>query len=625
MACKGALVSMLGMSALGGVLSGAVGGLASGLTGGLANAVGGLTGALGGLGGITNQLSSITSLSGLTSGFSSVSGMLSGGLNPLSTVTSGMSGALGSLGSSLSDGLGSITGAIGDTFSSVIGGTSFLDGVDLHTGISGLMGAGPLQAMQTFNTAEAFSSISQGIAGPLADAVGANFGQAISSLTKALPVGGDFGNFLGAGIPDMQGLVTNGLSSLTNGIGDLPGFAGDLVNLGSTFDLGDVANFGNPGQLVSKLITSGGADITGITTALQEVGLGDLGQITNLASGQFNGVLNDALGMITNPEMIQNAQSILGSNLTGLTSMADFGDLSKVMQTSFDNIPFDTFNQFGEHLASLDLGTLTVPADLGNVVNAITTVDLPTILNVTNVVDGNAVAAIAESYLGGSGPYGSILTSDLIGSIGGFGFTKEASPAPVTAYKTAMIEMDTLGAFTTLRAMYNELSKGMAGDYLDVPGDADASTTITDPRDGSTHADLDSFVFKKIEQIRAEITSIAGNSTWSGAFGTARSNWTIMQKQIYDEKTHATKTDLQLNLRNNNPDNAYHFVSNMVPRAAKTDVTAIVDGMADAAISNKDHYGEYWRAFIAESKNRILVEPDDINWRGQDNTETVLL
>jgi len=625
MACKGAVTSILGMSALGGVLSGAAGGLASGLTGGLANAVGGLTSSLGGLGGITSQLSSITSMSGLTSGFGDIAGMVSGGLNPLSALTSGMSGSLGGLGSSLTDGFGAITGSLGDTFSSVIPGTSFLDGVGLHTGLSGLMGAGPLQAMQTFNIAESFSSVSQGIAGPLADAMGANFGQAISSLTKVLPAGGDFGNFLGAGIPDMQGLVTNGLSSLTNGIGDLPGFAGDLVNLGSTFDLGDVANFGNPGQMVSKLMTAGGGGITGITAALQQVGLGDVGQITNLASGQFNGVLNDALGMITNPEMIQNAQSILGSNLTGLTSMADFGDLSKVMQVSFNDIPFDNFSQFSEQLGALDLGALTSAADLGNVVNAITTVDLPTILNATTVIDGNSVAAITDAYLGGSGPYGSILTSDLIGSIGGFGFTKEASPAPVTAYKTAMTDMETLGAFTTLRAMYTELSNGMAGNYLDVAGNPAASTIITDPRDGSTHTDLDSFVFKKIQQIAAEVSSIAGNSTWSGSFGTARSNWTIMQKKIYDEKIHATKTDLQLATRNNDPDNAYHFVTNMVPRMEKTDVAAIVDGMADAAISNKDHYGEYWRAFIAESKNRNLVEPHDVNWRGQDNTETVLL
>ena len=613
------------MSALGGVLSGSLGSLASGLTGGLANAVGGLTSSLSGLGSITSQLSSVASMAGITSSFSSVSAIISGGLNPLSVVTSGMPSVLGSLGSSLSNGLGAMNGALGNTFSSVIGGTSFLDGVNLHTGLSGLMGSGPLQAMQTFNAAEAFSAVSQGIAGPLADAVGANFGQAISSLTKVLPAGGDFGNFLGSAIPDIQGMVTNGLSSLTNVVGDLPGFSSDLVNLGSAFDLGDIANFGNPGQLVGKLMTADAGGITGITAALQEVGLGDLGQITNLASGQFNGVLNDALGMITNPEMIQNAQSILGSNLTGLTSMADFGNLSKVMQTSFNNIPFDTFNQFGDHLASLDLGALTNPADLGNVINAITTVDLPTILNTTNVIDSNAIAAITTSYLGGSGPFGSVLTSDLMGSIGGFGFTKAASPAPVTAYKTAMTEMNTLGAFTTLRVMYNELSKGMAGDYLNVPNNPGASTTITDPRDSSTHTNLDSFVTNKIAQIQAEITSITGNSTWSGAFGTARSNWTVMQKKIYDEKIHAAKTDLQLSIRNENSDNAYYFVSNMIPRAAKTDVIAIVDGMADAAISNNDHYGEYWRAFIAESKNRNIVEPYDINWRAQDNTETVLL
>lgn len=608
--CKGAGLSPLGMSALGGALgdaSGAFGAALGSAGAGLANVAKSISNSLP-VGAISNHMSALSGLQGVATNFTDVSSLT----NALTQVTSSIPSFLQSAGSALNQGFGAISGALGETFSS-IGGDSFLDGLSTHA--TDLFGSSVTEAMQAFDASEVFSTISQEIAGPLTSALGAEFGQTISSLTQALPVSGDVGNFLGKSIPDMQALVTNGLSTLTNVVSDIPGFASDLGNLGSAFDLNDITNFGNPGQLVGKLIGAGAGGITGITSALQEVGLevSNSGQIANLAGGQFNGVVNDALSMITNPEMIQNAQSILGSNLSGLSSMADFTNLRTVMPVSFSKIPFDTFSELREQLSNVDLGALSTPKQLGEVLTATTVALLPTIGNSGLPYDINALTNLGNKFLGSSGPNNSILVSDLIGSLGGIGLSSHA-----TLYKAAIVEMDNLGALNTLRDMYTELQNGVNQVYT-------SGGVITDPRNGSTHTDLDSFVFEKIEQIRAEITSIANNSTWSGAFGTARSAWQSMQKKIYDEKIHAAKTDLHLSDRNNDSETAYDFVTGMVERAAKTDIIAILEGMANTAAEDGDHYGEYWQALIAESKNRNVAQQYDIRWRGEDQEEFTLL
>ena len=262
------------------------------------------------------------------------------------------------------------------------------------------MGASPIQAMQTFNAAEAFSSASQGIAGSLSGILGAggvNFGQAVSSLTSTLPVDGNFGNFLGSSIGDLQGMVTNGLSSLTSVVGDMPSFAGELGSLGTAFDLNNLTEFGNPGQLIQQINSVGGMEVTGLTSALQEVGLGDV-NISSLSNPIFNAELTDALGFIEHPQMIANCQSLLGSSVPLLSSLADFTDMSKVMPASFDSIPFDDFTQFGEHLQGVELGSLANASELGGLLQNVTTVDLPTILNTTQVMDNNALASITDSY-----------------------------------------------------------------------------------------------------------------------------------------------------------------------------------------------------------------------------------
>jgi hypothetical protein len=318
--------------------------------------------------------------------------------------------------------------------------------------------------------------------------------------------------------------------------------------------------------------------------------------------------------MITNPQMIANAQSLLGSNLQGLESLADFTDMAKVMPASFSSIPFDNFSQLGEQLQAIELGSLANTGQLGGLINSISTVDVPNIINNTDVFDSVALSNITGNFLGGTGAGGGILNSDLIGTLGGVGI-KNAQ----LAYEDAINTINSAGGFSTVNTLYGQIDDAISGDYLDVVGDFAASTNHTDPEDSSTHTDLDSFISNKMDQINSEIGNIA--SAFPTESAVASSNYNIMQKKVYDEQQFAGRTDLQLELRNNLKENAYHFVTSHQERADRSDVIQIVEGMQDQAVENGDVFGEYWRAFTAENKNRNAADVYNIRWRSENLDE----
>ena len=263
MACRTAVATFAGMSALGGALGGA--GLAN-KGGGIASNIGGLasSGGTGALSSIKAATSKIANMPGLNA--------LPGG--KLANLTSGVGGAYTSFGNGIAG--GALSNGIGGPYSSIGGGT-FTAALGEHT--SELFGNSPIQSFQTFNAAESFSNASQEIAGSLNSMLGpggVNFGQAVSSITQTLPVDGDFGNYLGSSVSDLQGMVTNGLSSLTSVVGDMPTFASELSSLGTAYDLNNLQEFGNPGQLIQQINSVGGLDVTGISSALKQVGLGDV-------------------------------------------------------------------------------------------------------------------------------------------------------------------------------------------------------------------------------------------------------------------------------------------------------------------------------------------------------------
>jgi hypothetical protein len=373
-----------------------------------------------------------------------------------------------------------------------------------------------------------------------------------------------------------------------------------MLNLGSAFDMGDMANFGNPGQLVGKLLEQGAGGITGLDSVLSQVGF-DPNIVANLGSGQFNDVMSGALSQITNPEMIANAQSMLGSNIPNMTSLNDFTNLSKIMPASFSSMVPDTMEQFKGQLQGIDIGSITQPLQFGGLVNNLQAVDLDVIKNFTDVIDPDAAASIASSFLGGTGMNNSVSVGDIMGSVGGIGIKDNTA-----IYSKAMNEMDDLGAFASFKTINAQLQTGIAGGYTSGSKVYDTDV-ITDPA-GITHETLDSFVAAKKGQLEAAVADIASGASgasaevWSGAFGKAKSSYTSMQNKILSEDVHAAKTDLHLEFRNESPDNAYYFIAGLTQKVTDPAKLALIQGMNEGEVGT-NKFKEYMQGAIAEAQN----------------------
>ena len=606
MSCAGMGLSFTGLSAVGGMLGGS--GLAN-MASNVANAVSGAGGGI--VGAMSSNLSTIANSVvpgagsiGAIASVASGSGLTDVQGNPITALT-GLStagpGLMATAGKNVLS--GALTGATGSGFSL---GSNFISSMTGHA--SELFGTGPIQMSQMLGIAEGFAGTSLDLAAPVFTALQSEFGINPAAISQVFPAGGDFGNFLGSAISDLQGAVTNGISTLVTDVSFLPDFASDLANMGTAFNLGDISNFGNPGQLINAILENNAGGITGITDILQTVGINPNAGI-NLASPEFNDVLNEALSTITDPRLIQNAQSILGSQLQGLESLADFTDLPKVMQASFDNIPFDNFNQLAGQLANTELGTISKPTELASLVQNTVTANLGSIAGTTKVIDSNAIDRIQDAFMRGTGQYGNITTEDIAGSIGGIAIKPSGN---IVAAGLNILEEASL--FDDLRSRYNELQTGVSTlSYLDNP-DSSLATAIIDPFDSYSHASLDSFVGRKREQIDAELASIASNSSFSSTFANMETEYRKMQQKIVDEKYFATKVDLQLDLRNEDAINAYYFGDSMQQRVNDPGTIPMVEGMAEASVERNDYYGEYWRAFIAECKNKDARLPYDTRW-----------
>jgi hypothetical protein len=323
--------------------------------------------------------------------------------------------------------------------------------------------------------------------------------------------------------------------------------------------------------------------------------------IANLGSGQFNDVMSGALSQITNPEMIANAQSMLGSNIPNMTSLNDFTNLSKIMPASFASMVPDTMEQFKGQLQGIDIGSITQPLQFGGLVNNLQAVDLDVIKNFTDVIDPDAATAIASSFLGGTGMNNSVSVGDIMGSVGGIGIKDNTA-----IYSKAMNEMDDLGAFASFKTINAQLQTGIAGGYTSGSGVYEIDV-INDPA-GIPHKTLDSFVAAKKEQLIEAVEDIASGASgasaevWSGAFGKAKSSYTSMQNKILSEDVHAAKTDLHLEHRNESPDNAYQFMAGLTQKVTDPAKLALIQGMNEGEVGT-NKFKEYMKGAIAEAQN----------------------
>tara|TARA_B100000989_G_scaffold126549_2_gene93890 strand:- start:199 stop:1950 length:1752 start_codon:yes stop_codon:yes gene_type:complete len=521
------------------------------------------------------------------------------------------SNAIDTLGNRDISGFGAFTGVVPSTYTSTVGTGLGMDRLAAHVNL--MFGTGPIQMAQTFFISNSLVSSSKRIAPSLQYLNdGVEFGKFPDLDSKTYPANGIFPNYLGEGYPNMQAVVTNGVSTLVKEASSVNFnlLAQDINNLGIAFNLNDIGNFGNPGQVIQALNNVDGISVTGIDTVMGKLGI-DPSAIFNLADTQYNVLMQKVLDIITVPNLISNAQSLLSSNIV-LEKLGDYTDFSKIFVNSKDVISFKNMDEFKARLQAIELGRIDNLTQLADYITRVTTVDLPTIHNITNFTKREYVDSLIAKFLGGTGPNGSITMTDMIGSLGAVGVT-----TPASAYRTALQSLHTAGELTTLQTHITQLANGLNGNFT---SGSVGNLTLADPDGPSIGPVADpypSFQANKIGQIETDCANLMSRRNVNDNIQTLIDNWNTLFKKVFDEKDFQSRIDMNYSIRTNFSDNALNFVQSLRGTILQDEKKAIVTGMIDQAIKDGDIGGEYFRAYVKELENKEAANIYDIRWRSE--------
>jgi hypothetical protein len=277
--------------------------------------------------------------------------------------------------------------------------------------------------------------------------------------------------------------------------------------------------------------------------------------------------------------------------------------------------------EFRLKLQAIELGRMENLTQLANYISRVTTVDLPTIHNVTNFVRRDYIDSLVAKFLGGTGPNENITLVDMIGSVGAVGLA-----TPASNYRTAMNALYDAGEFTTLQAIMNEYIQGLNGAYTTVitpasagPPPVPAVIEIADPR-GIVHGSMGSFGAAKIGQIETELANIMSRRNVNSDIQTAVDSWQALFKKIFDEKDFQSRIDMNYDIRTDFSDNALNFIMGLRGTIEEDGKKSIITGMINQAIKDGDVGGEYLRAYLKELENKEVANDFDIRWRAEFDT-----
>jgi len=511
-------------------------------------------------------------------------------------------------------GSGAFTGVVPEAYASLVGAGIGVDRMKAHGNL--MFGNSPLQMAQTFFAAEGLVGISEDLAPTLSKLdSGVEFDKFPNAVSLVYPADGVFPNYLGSGYPNYQAVVTNGVSTFVTSasIANFQLLASDLTNLGDVFDISNIADFGNPGQVVAALDAAGGLSASGLDVALAQVGI-DPAKIYNLGLDTYNVIMQSILNSVKTPELISNAQTLLGTDVANMTSLGDYTDFEKIFVNSKDVISFSTMTDFKTKLQAVELGRIETVAQLAVYINAVEPASLPSIGNSSNFVVTSYVDDLIAKFLGGTGAYGAITLSDMIGVLGGVGISTHA-----TEYIRVMNKLHSAGEFTALQSRLDELVAGLNGNYTT---GSSPNFVITDPNGGATYgpsdpADYAGFQAAKIGQIEAACAAIMSRRNVNTDIQLAIDAWNNLFKKINNEKDFQSRVDMGYEIRTSLIDNAYSFITGLRGTMDQFDKAPIITGMVNQAVAEGDVGGEYMRAYIKELENKQVADDFDIRWRAE--------
>jgi hypothetical protein len=514
-------------------------------------------------------------------------------------------------------GSGAFTGIVPAIYTSTVGAGLGMDRISAHANL--MFGTSPIQMAQTFFIANSLVASSKRVAPSLLQLRnGIEFGKLPNADSLEYPEDGVFPYYLGEGYPDLQAVVTNGVSTLVTEASqeNFTLLAQDITNLGTVFNLQDIANFGNPGQVIQALNTKDAVAVTGLSQVLANVGI-DPSAIYNIADPQYNVLIQQLLDMITVPALLTNAQSLLVTNID-LEKLGDYTDFDKIFKNSKDIITFSSMAEFRLKLQAIELGRMENLTQLANYISRVTTVDLPTIDNITNFVRRDYIDSLVAKFLGGTGPNENITLVDMIGSLGAVGLT-----TPASNYRTAMKALYDAGELTTIQTHLTQFAAGMGGAYTTVVVvGPPAEISITDPSGISIAQGQEADVYAsyqsaKIGQIETDCANLMSRRNVNEDIQTAIDSWDTLLKKIFDEKDFQSRIDMNYDIRTDYSDNALNFIMGLRGTINDDGKKDIITGMINQAIKDGDVGGEYLRAYLKELENKEVANDFDIRWRAE--------
>ena len=184
--------------------------------------------------------------------------------------------------------------------------------------------------------------------------------------------------FSGGTFPGMDGVMSGGLTGITNA---LPDFGTDLASLGSTINFDSISNLGSPGQLLQNMDLAGNlgpmygklADISIDPRIASSLG-GGLSTVTNAINNNTGGLTIGNLGVDLNkladigPALPNNIQSQIYDGFAAL-STAELGDVKGILKNTQASITSGSDLMNPQKLFPTSFSTLTAPlrtASVGN-------------------------------------------------------------------------------------------------------------------------------------------------------------------------------------------------------------------------------------------------------------------
>jgi len=457
--------------------------------------------------------------------------------------------------------------------------------------ISQIMGAGDLSKFcQTFQTAQGY--ISQ-----------AN--QLLNSVKNSDILAQTFNPATGG----MNTLSTGGFNQVSD---NLPILAVDLQKLGQLISLANLNDLGLPGELLAQIsrITNGGIptisqllEVAGIpttqlsnlskgintlTSEQEKIAYSVMTKITGDTLAQVLAVLEITTTNIANMAQLLNPKIILPNSYKNLlcpttTGLAlvylSNGSINTELETALSGAavsvyagPNDTNSlatlkliipsdqalankALAQSLQQLkSIATTTLPA-LSTAMSSVQSIgDLPAIANLTTPVPAS-VQSFYQSTLGqGSGPNGTILLVDVIGSASGY-----VLYGNLNIVSNVISNLQSAGSLTTLESCYNN----MLGTLGNVYGGPVGNVIIPSGPGAGTYTSWDdAFTTGLIPAANTAITNIVANNTSNVAL--ANSAWDNVIFSLNTQYTNQLIAELDFgNLQPNSKSAVMSFTTNL--------------------------------------------------------------